>query len=209
MQPNTQPDPFDWTPQPVLIVISGPSGAGKDTVVQRLRERGCPFHFVVTATDRPLRPGEVHGEDYYFYTTQEFERLIEQGELIEYAIVYGQYKGVPKAHIRAALASGQDVVMRVDVQGAASIKKLVPGAVLVFLTCESKDELVDRLRQRRSETDEELQGRIKTSLEELDRIPEFNYVVVNRKGALDDAVDDILAIIRAERCRANPPPIEL
>lgn len=209
MQTNTQPDPFDWTPQPVLIVISGPSGAGKDTVVQRLRERGCPFHFVVTATNRLLRPGEVHGEDYYFYTTQEFERLIEQGELIEYAIVYGQYKGVPKAHIRAALASGQDVVMRVDVQGAATIKKLVPGAVLVFLTCESEDELVDRLRQRRSETDEELQGRIKTSLEELDRIPEFNYVVVNRRGALDDAVDDILAIIRAERCRANPPPIEL
>jgi guanylate kinase len=106
------PDPFHREQPSLLVVISGPSGVGKDSVVQRMKERGFPVHFVVTATDRPPRPTEVHGRDYYFYTTAEFEQMIARGELLEHACVYGQHKGIPRAHVRQALNSDQDVVMR-------------------------------------------------------------------------------------------------
>ena len=112
---TADPDFTTRVPEPLLIVVSGPSGAGKDTVVQRMQERGLPFHFVVTATTRLKRPGETHGKDYWFVSKEEFARMIEHNELIEYAIVYGDYKGIPKTQVRAALASGQDVVMRLDV----------------------------------------------------------------------------------------------
>jgi guanylate kinase len=164
---------------------------------------------VVTATDRSPRPGEVHGQDYYFFTTAEFERMIAQGELVEHAIVYGQYKGVPKAHIRQALASGRDVVMRVDVQGAKTVKALLPAAITIFLTPESEQELVARLRERRTESEEALEKRLQTAQEEMALIPEFDYLVVNGHGALDDAVDDVVAIMRAEHCRAVPRRISL
>ncbi len=195
-------DPFQREQPPLLIVISGPSGVGKDSVVQRMKDRDLPFHFVVTATDRPPRPNEVHGQDYYFYTTAEFEEMIVEGELLEHACVYGQYKGIPKAHVREALASGQDVVMRVDVQGADTMKRLIPEAITVFLTCESEEELLARLRQRRTESEEALQKRLQTAHLEMARIPEFDYVVVNRRDALDQAVDDVAAVIHAEHCRA-------
>jgi guanylate kinase len=202
-------DPFHREHPPLLVVISGPSGVGKDSIVHRLKERGYPFHFVVTATDRPPRPGEVHGQDYYFYTTAEFEGMIAEAELLEHAWVYGQHKGIPKAHIRQALASGQDVVMRVDVQGAETVKALVPEAVTLFVTCESEAELVARLRQRRTESEEALQCRLTTACAEMARIPDFDYVVVNRHNALDDAVDDVLAVMRAEHCRSAPRRIHL
>jgi guanylate kinase len=202
-------DPFHRTRSPLLVVISGPSGAGKDSVVQRMKQRGFPFDFVVTATDRSPRPGEVHGQDYYFFTTAEFERMIAQGELVEHAIVYGQYKGVPKAHIRQALASGRDVVMRVDVQGAKTVKALIPAAITIFLTPESEQELVARLRERRTESEEALEKRLQTAQEEMALIPEFDYLVVNGHGALDDAVDDVVAIMRAEHCRAVPRKVSL
>ena len=112
---------------PLLIVISGPSGVGKDTVLQRMKERGLPFHFVVTATTRPQRPGEVDGVDYFFLTHDQFADMIEHNELLEHAIVYNDYKGIPKQQVRQALASGQDVVMRIDVQGAETIRTSVPG----------------------------------------------------------------------------------
>jgi guanylate kinase len=202
-------DPFHRERPPLLIVISGPSGAGKDSVVQRMKERNFPFHFVVTATDRPPRPHEEHGRDYYFYTTAEFEQMIADGELLEHACVYGQHKGIPKAHVREALDSGQDVVMRVDVQGADTVKKLIPAAITVFLICESEDELLARLRERRTESEEALQHRLDTAREEMARIPEFDYVVVNRRDALDGAVDDIVAIMQAEHCRSVPRTISL
>lgn len=202
-------DPFHREEPPLLIVISGPSGVGKDSVVQEMKEQGLPFHFVVTATDRPPRPNEVHGHDYFFYTTAEFERMIAGGELIEHAWVYGQHKGIPKAHVRDALASGQDVVMRVDVQGAATVKNLIPAAITIFLLCESEEELLNRLRARRTESEEALQNRLTTARLEMDRIPDFDYVVVNRRGCLDDTVDDVMAIIRAEHCRAVPQRIHL
>jgi guanylate kinase len=202
-------DPFHREEPPLLIVISGPSGVGKDSVVLRMKERGFPFHFVVTATDRAPRPGEVHGRDYYFYSTAEFERMIAEGELLEHAWVYGQHKGIPKAHVREALASGQDVIMRLDVQGAETIKELIPAAITVYLLCESEEELVARLRERRTESAEALQKRLETAHEEMARIPDFDYVVVNRHGALDTTVDNVAAIIRAEHCRSVPREIRL
>jgi guanylate kinase len=202
-------DPFYREQPPLLVVISGPSGAGKDSVVQCMKERGFPFDFVITATDRPPRPNEVHGRDYYFYTTAEFERLIAEGELLEHALVYGQHKGIPKAHVRQALGSGQDVVMRVDVQGAETVKGIIPAAITVFLTVESEEELVARLRQRRTESAEALQRRLATAVEEMACIPKFDYVVVNRRDDLDGTVDDVAAIIRAEHCRSVPCRIEL
>ena len=206
---STEADPFDRQQFPLLIVISGPSGVGKDSVVQRMKERGFPFHFVVTATDRAPRPNEIHGQDYYFYTTAEFEQMIERDELLEHAWVYGQHKGIPKAHVREALASGQDVVMRVDVQGAETVKKLHPAAITIFLICESEEELVARLRERRTESEEALQKRLDTAREEMDCIPSFDYVVVNHHNALDGAVDDVMAVVRAEHCRSVPRRIDL
>src|SRR5512134_2640467 len=117
MPPPSESDFNLHHPQPLLIVISGPSGVGKDTVMLRMQERGMPFHFVITATTRARRENEEHGVDYFFVSKEEFARMIEQDELIEYAIVYSDYKGIPKQQVRQALASGQDVVMRLDVQG--------------------------------------------------------------------------------------------
>lgn len=202
-------DPFHRETYPLLVVISGPSGVGKDAVRRRMQERGCPFHFVVTATDRPQRPGEVHGKDYYFVSTAQFDRMLADDELLEHAMVYGQHKGVPKAHVRQALASGQDVLMRVDVQGAATIRRLVPEAVLIFLMPSSEAELIHRLRRRRTESPEALQMRIALAREELKWLPKFDYVVVNRENRLDDTVDQIMAIITAEKCRVQPRKIVL
>lgn len=194
-------------PRPVLVVISGPSGVGKDVTIQQMKERGYPCHFVVTATTRPQRPGEVNGVDYHFMTEAEFLDLRNRGELLEHALVYGQYKGIPKAGIRAALASGQDVVMRVDVQGAAIVHQLLPQAVTVFLTAESEEALIQRLRRRRTEDEAQLQRRIETARSELLRAPEFKYRVVNRECSLAETVDQVIAIIKAEKARLDWQPV--
>ena len=196
-------------PQPLLIVISGPSGVGKDSVVHGLKGRDLPMHFVVNATTRPRREGETHGVDYFFVSKEEFARMIENEELIEYALVYKDYKGIPKQQVREALASGQDVVMRVDVQGAATVRKLAPQAVLIFLTTENEESLVRRLKARRSETPENLSLRIATARQELKRAAEFDYVIINADGRLDEAVDLVVAIIQAEHHRVNPRRVNL
>ncbi|MFQ6100090.1 MAG: guanylate kinase [Anaerolineae bacterium] len=201
--------PYQFGRPPLLIVISGPAGVGKDTLLRRAKKRGCPFHFVVTVTDRPPRPGEVHGVHYFFVTTEEFTRMIEQDELLEHAVVYGQHKGIPKQQVREALVSGKDVMMRIDVQGAATVRRLAPEAVLIFLIASSDEELEQRLRKRRGDSPEQLQKRIATAREEMKRLPEFDYVVVNRDGELDRAVDDVLAIIQAEHCRVKPRVVRL
>jgi guanylate kinase len=205
----TDPDFNLYQPQPLLVVISGPSGVGKDSVVQAVKASGLPFHFVVTATTRPPRPEEVHGRDYFFVTKDEFAAMIERDELIEYAIVYSDYKGIPKQQVREALASGQDVVMRLDVQGAATVRKLAPEAVLVFLTTESEAALVKRLKMRQTETAENLSLRIATARQELKRAAEFDYVVVNADGRLEETVDTVLSIIQAEHHRVNPRKVTL
>jgi guanylate kinase len=195
--------------QPLLVVISGPSGVGKDSVLARMKERGSPFHFVVTATTRPPRPEEKEGIDYIFVGRDEFADLIEQGELLEYAIVYSDYKGIPKDQVRKALASGKDVVMRIDVQGAATIRKISPEALLIFLTTSSEDELVQRLEKRATEDNEDLKLRIATARQEFKRIAEFDYIVVNSENKLDETVDKINAIIEAEHHRVNPRKVNL
>lgn len=200
---------YDFERQPLLIVVSGPSGVGKDSLVRRMQERDCRFYFVVTVTDRPPRRDEVEGEDYFFVSTEEFERMIEEDELIEYAVVYGQYKGVPKQQVREAMGSGKDVVMRLDVQGATTIREIAPEALLIFLTVSSEDELEERLRTRGDDPLEQIERRIATAREEMKTLPEFDYVVVNRKGELDHAVDDVLAIIRAEHCRIDQREVTL
>ena len=196
-------------PCPLLIVISGPSGAGKDTVLQRMKERGLPFHFVVTATTRPRRSNEIDGKDYWFVSKDEFARMIEEDELIEYAIVYGDYKGIPKQQVRAALASGKDVILRIDVQGAETIRKLAPESLLIFITTENEEELVRRLELRMTETAEELKLRIATARKELQRIEAFDYLIVNHDFHLDETVDKIRAIIDAEHQRVKPRKVSL
>ncbi len=196
-------------PQPLLIVISGPSGAGKDTIMQRMKERGMPFHFVVTATTRPRRENEVHGRDYFFVSKEEFARMIDEDELIEYAIVYGDYKGIPKQQVREALASGQDVVMRIDVQGAETVRKLAPNAVMIFMTVDNEQELERRLRERKTENAEELALRIATARKELQRVDAFDYIVVNADDHQDEAVDTIQSIIIAEHSRVHQKAVTL
>jgi guanylate kinase len=194
---------------PLLVVISGPSAAGKDVLIQRMQELGHPFHFVVTATTRPKRPDEVHGVDYVFVSVSEFADMIEREELLEYAIVYGDYKGIPKQQVRDALASGKDVIMRLDVQGAATVRRLAPEAILIFITASSEDELTTRLEMRRTESPEQLKIRIATSRQEMRRLQEFDYVVVNRQNRLDETVAQVASIIEAEHCRVQPRRVTL
>ncbi len=196
-------------PEPLLIVISGPSGVGKDSVLARMKERKLPFYFVVTVTTRQRRPNEIEGEDYFFVSEDEFAELIEKDELIEYAYVYNDYKGIPKSQVRQALESGRDVVMRLDVQGAASIRRLYPEAVLIFLTTQNEEELVKRLKSRHTESHEELNLRIAMARQELKRIDAFDYILVNRECQLDRTVDLILAIIEAEHHRVHPRKVRL
>lgn len=196
-------------PRPLLVVISGPSGVGKDATLQLLRDSGHSFHFVVTATTRPIRPGEVDGVDYHFVSMGEFAEMIEQKELLEYAVVYGDYKGIPKKHVRDALASGKDVIMRIDVQGAATIRRLVPNAVSIFLSAESEEELVRRLQERKTEAPDKLKMRIVTARQELKRVFEFDYVVVNHGNKLESTVNQVLGIISAEKARTDWTPVQL
>ncbi len=196
-------------PQPLLIIISGPSGVGKDSVLHSLKRRNLSMHFVVTATTRPRRPEEKDGVDYFFVSKEEFARMIENDEMFEYALVYNDYKGNSKKQVRDALASGKDVVMRLDVQGAATVRKLAPEAVLIFLTTESEEALVKRLKARQTETPDNLSLRIATARKELKRAAEFDYVIVNADGHLEETVDTVVAIIQAEHHRVNPRKVSL
>ena len=196
-------------PRPLLVVLSGPSGVGKDATLQLLRESGHELYFVVTATTRAIRPGEVDGVDYHFISVGDFAEMIEQDELLEHAVVYGDYKGIPKKHVRAALASGKDVIMRIDVQGAATIRRLVPNAISIFLTAENEEELINRLRERKTENPDKLKMRIATARKELNHVVEFDYVVVNRANQLDQTVNQVLSIISAEKSRVDWTPVSL
>lgn len=164
---------------------------------------------MVTATSRPPRPGEINGRDYIFVNQEEFERLIADGELLEHAVVYGEYKGVPKQQIRDAIASNKDVIMRVDVQGAATIKNLLPNSIFIFLAPESEEELVSRLQRRKSDSPEALNIRIESAKEEMGRVKEFDYWVVNKSGYIEKTVRQILSIIDAEHLRVGRSQITL
>jgi len=196
-------------PPPLIIVISGPSGVGKDELIAGLKARGRPFHIVVTATTRPKRPNETDGLDYHFVTVAEFAEMIDAGELLEHAMVYGDYKGIPKQQVRDALLSGKDVILRIDVQGAETVRRLLPDAVFIFMIAESVEELERRLRERKSEAADRLKMRIATARLELRRVREFDFVVVNRRDRLELAVDTVLAVIDAEKHRVTRRTIRL
>ncbi len=196
-------------PAPLLIVLSGSSGVGKDTVLMRMRELGFPFHFIVTMNSRPMRPGEIDGVDYHFVSTETFEQLIAQEELVEWARVYGHYRGIPKSEIRQALASGRDVILRVNVDGAATIKQMIPAAVLIFIAPGSIEELRHRLMLRRTDAPDEIERRLALVQEELAQIPQFDYVVINHEDRLDETVGHIRAIITAEKHRVFLSPIQI
>ncbi len=196
-------------PPPLLIVISGPSGVGKDSVLNRMRELNFPFHFVVTATSRAIRPGEVDGFDYHFVSVERFEAMIQNEEFLEWAMVYGQYKGIPKFEVREAMASGRDVVLRLNVDGAATVQRIAPEAIFIFLAPASPDELERRLSNRHTESRAEIDARLAVAASELERVGQFDYVVINREGHLDDAVSQICAIIAAEKQRVFPRHVRL
>lgn len=196
-------------PRPLLVVISGPSGVGKDVTIQRLKKKDYPCHFVVTATTREKRESEVDGVDYHFVSIQQFESMVQSGELLEHALVYNQYKGIPKSEVQAALASGVDAILRIDVQGAATIRSLVPEAITIFLTAESDEALVNRLQHRLTENAEEMERRIRDARMELREAEKFDYVVINRECLLDDTVEQVISIMRAEKCRQDWKPATL
>ena len=186
---------------PLLVVISGPSGVGKDAVLAVLRERGRPYHFAVTATTRPSRGVEVDGRDYYFLPPDRFEEMAAAGELLENALVYGHRYGVPKGPVRQALADGRDVIMRTDIQGAATIKGAIPQAVTIFLAPASLAELEERLRGRATDSEETLRLRLAQARREMDAACHFDHVVVNAEGHLEEAADQVERIIAIERAR--------
>ncbi len=210
MNNNSPASPFNLNPpNPMLIVISGPSGVGKDSVLEEMKTRGLPFHFVITATTREPRPEETSGVDYFFLSQDEFARMIEEGELLEYAVVYQDYKGIPKSQVRDALASGKNVIMRIDVQGAETVRKLAKDALLIFLLPQNEEELINRLKARKTETKESLKLRIATTRQEFNKIDLFDYIVVNKDDRLSETVDMIEAIIKAEQQRVHQREVDL
>jgi guanylate kinase len=206
---NLNPLVYGRPPVPLLVVLSGPSGVGKDSALMRMRELGFPFHFVVTATDRPQRPGEINGVDYHFVSTVQFEQMIADEELLEWARVYNDYKGIPKWDVRNALNSGRDVILRIDVQGTATIKQLAPEAVTIFLTPPNFDELRERLHYRRTDSPDQIEQRLSKAAWEMEQIDQFDYVVVNPAAQLDSAVGQIRSIIFAEKQRVFPRRVKL
>jgi len=195
--------------RPLFIVLSGPSGVGKDAVLSRMRELNYPLEYITTVTTRPQRAGERDNIDYHFISAEKFQEMIEHNELLEWANVYGNWYGVPKEAVKQALDRGEDTILKVDVQGATTIKKILPQAVFIFLMPPSMEELVTRLKQRYTESPSDLALRLKTAEEETKQLSLFDYVVVNKWGEIDQAVAEIEAIITAEKCRVNPREITL
>ncbi|OJV93713.1 MAG: guanylate kinase [Chloroflexi bacterium 54-19] len=202
-------EPGQRTSPPLLIVLSGPSGVGKDVIVARMKERGLPFHFAITATTRPKRDYEIDGVHYYFRTVTQFQEMLAQNELLEHATVYGNYYGPPKFGVREALARGEDVILRIDVQGAEYVRQTIEGAVLVFVAPGSYDELISRLMGRGTEDPDSLAIRLATYEKEMRAAANFDYMVINRQGQLDEAVDLIAAILQAEKAKVSPRQVKL
>jgi guanylate kinase len=196
-------------PGPLLVVLSGPSGTGKDAVLSRMKKTGYPAEFITTVTTRPKRPREKDGVDYEFISTGRFQEMLKNKQFLEYANVYGNWYGVPREPVSQALEQGQDVILKVDCQGAATIKKLAPQAVFIFVVPPSMEELAARLKGRRTESDFDCDLRLKTAEDEMKQLPLFDYVVVSQQGKIELAVAAIEAIITAEKHRVAPHEIYL
>ena len=200
--PKAEPAP------PLLIVLSGPSGVGKDAALNALKLMDRPWHFVVTATTRPQRPEEQDGIDYIFLETAAFLEMKEQDELLESAQVYGNWYGVPRSQVSQGLKEGKDVILKVDVQGADTVRKLATEALFIFMVPGSFDELRDRLTQRMTERPSEIDLRLSIAWSELGRVAEYDYRVVNRDDQLEQVIAEIDAIITAEKCRVHPRKVD-
>jgi len=194
---------------PLFIILSGPSGAGKDAVLAGMKEEGYPLEYITTVTTRPQRAKERNNIDYHFVSTERFQEMIDNKELLEWANVYDNWYGVPRQPVKQALDKGQDIIVKVDIQGTATLKKIMPQAVSIFLIPQSMEELALRLHQRRTESPSDLALRLKIAEEEINQLPLFDYIVVNKRDEINHAVSDIKAIISAEKCRVNPRQISL
>ena len=193
-----------------VFVISGPSGVGKDTIKNCLRDSGFRIGYCVTATTRPARPGERHGRDYFFLSEAEFREKLDLGQFIEHAIVHGKHwYGIPIEGLRAGMRSGEDVLVTPDVKGAATLRALIPNAISIFLAPASLEELKLRIADPSSGRLEDLDQRLKTASGEMRRMGEFDYIVVNENGKLDQSVEAVKAIITAERLRVKPRRVVL
>jgi guanylate kinase len=211
MTPATSRDQACSNPcsSPLVIVISGPSGVGKDAILNRMKELRYPFFFVTTMTTRKQRKTEIEGVDYHFVSVNEFQALLNNNGLLESACVYGNWYGVPRQPVKEAILKGQDTIIKVDVQGAANIKKILPEAVFIFINVASVDELSNRLNHRCTETAADLSLRIQTAQSEISKIGDFDYVVMNPRDEIESALQAILAIVKTEKCRVKPRHIEL
>jgi guanylate kinase len=189
---------------PLLVVLSGPSGVGKTTITKALVAQGWTGHVVVTATTRRPRPGEVDGVHYHFRTTQQFQQMQERGELLEHAEVHGNWYGVPAAPVREQLAAGVDVILTIDPQGAQTVRRRTKGALFVFLAPESIDELVQRVHQRGQDSPEQRALRLLNAEREMAELPAYDYLIINQQDRLQDAMEQLKAILTAEHCRIEP-----
>jgi guanylate kinase len=193
---------------PLLVVLSGPSGVGKDAALEGLKKLDRPWHFAVTATTRPPRSGEQYGVDYIFLETETFHKMKERDQFLECAEVYGRWYGVPRSQVRQSLKNGKDVILKIDVQGAATVRKLAPEALSIMMVPASYAELRSRLNQRMSESAPDLELRLQTAKEELAQTSQFDYRVINRDGRLEQAIAEIDAIITSEKCRVVPRVVQ-
>ncbi len=194
---------------PLLVVLTGPSGVGKDATLQAMAAKGIPFHYVVTVTTRAIRPDEIEGVHYFFKTREEYETMLQNNELLEHSPVYGNYYGVPRSEVVDYLRRGEDVIMKPDVLGACKMRALEPDAIYIFLAPPSMQSLASRLYHRKTEDPRELAHRLQLARAEMHDLSDFDYVVVNKSDALDETVHEIEAIIQAEKCRVHPRKIRL
>ena len=189
-------------PEPLILIISGLSGSGKDTVINRLEEISTiDFHFVVTCNTRKKREGEIDGKDYHFISREQFLKMIENGEMLEHSVVYDDLKGVPRFEIEKAMEKGKDMILRLDYQGMRKVKAVYPQAISIFIIPPDAEEWIARLRARNTDSEESLQLRIQTAVEELKHIDSFDYIVINDE--VDHAAMDLLTILRAEHMRSS------
>lgn len=185
-----------------LIVVSGPSGVGKGTICEALIRADERLCMSVSATTRAPRPGEINGKQYFFVSNEEFKRMIDADELLEYMEVFGMnYYGTPKKFVNETIAEGKDVILEIDVNGALAVKKKHPEAVMIFIAPPSMKELHARLEKRGTEKPEQIARRYAKARSEMNCMPEYDYVVVNDE--LGNAEADVACIIRAERLRTN------
>jgi len=204
-----QPQAAPPTRQGLLFVLSAPSGTGKDSVIHELKAQGTDIFVVPSITARPPRPGESEGDPYHFVSEETFKRMVAEGKLIEYAQVHGNWYGQPKEPIRANLQAGRDVLLKIDVQGAATIRKKLPDAIFIFLVPGSFAELKTRLSSRRTETPEQQKRRLEDARNELAQQSLYDYVIVNRQDHLQAAVDQLRAIIEEAHRGSHPQHIKL